>query len=82
MSLRIRILLPLVKSSGSNLKLKEVTRDEGQLGWVLDKEGETLTSTFGREDSSSPHMRSFLLLLLGNLKGECLKPLRMMPLAL
>jgi len=54
MSLRIRILLLLVKSLGSNLKLKEVARDGGLLDWVLDKKGGTLASTFDREESSSP----------------------------
>jgi len=82
MSLRIRILLLLVKSLGSNLKLKEIARDGGLLDWVLDKKGGTLASTFDREESSSPAWEVLLLLLLGNLKGECLKPLRMMPLAL
>jgi hypothetical protein len=58
MSLRIRILLLLVKSLGSNLKLKEVARDGRLLDWVLDKKGGTLASTFDREESSSPRMRS------------------------
>jgi hypothetical protein len=40
------------------LKLKEVARDGGLLDWVLDKKGGTLASTFGREESSSPRMRS------------------------
>lgn len=47
-----------MKSLGSNLKLKEVARDGRLLDWVLDKKGGTLASTFGREESSSPRMRS------------------------
>lgn len=70
LTIGIRILLPLVRSLGSNLKLKKVVGDMGPSNWARKLGSETPTSTSNKRKVVLLVEKVLLLLFLGSLKRE------------